>query len=166
MKMSYSSEKGTRLSQQKLVLVNPLSINNILSFILVFTNNVIFGITHFRLWTSIMPRARRIQAKSGLDRTSLPELPGLFCVSFKYCFIMNFFLMPWRSPGFPGLLKVSFNDKLLPARRKFWGSDTFSDVRMSGISACCSEHFDIPNLPLQQWLHLLFTHRCRTKVVI
>lgn len=130
-----------------------LSINNILSFLLVFTNTVILGSTHFRLWTSIRHRARRIQAMSGPDRR--PELPGLFCVSFKYCFIMKFFSSPWRSPGFPGLLKASFNDKLLPAHRKFWGADTFSDVRMSGICGCCSEHFGIPTLPPHQWLHLL-----------
>lgn len=133
-----------------------LSINNILYFILVFINTVTLGSTHFRLWISIRPTARGIQAMSGLDRSSLPELPGLFCVSFKYYFSMNFFSTPWRSSGFPGLLKVSFNDKLLPALWKFWDAVTFSDVRMSGIHGCCSEHLDISTPPPQQTLHLLF----------
>lgn len=68
----------------------------------------------------------------------------------KFCFSMNFFSTPWRSPGLPHLLKVSFNDKLLPDLRKFWGAGTFSDVRMSGISGCFSQPFDIPTLPPQQ----------------
>lgn len=75
-----------------------LRINKILSFILIFINTVTLGSTHFRLWISIRPTARGIQAMSGLDRRSLPELPGLFCVSFKTLFQHELFFNPLKIP--------------------------------------------------------------------
>lgn len=158
MKMSYSSEKGNQVISAKYAFCQSmsLSINYILPFMLYLLTHS-FWVAHISghgLPSGPQPEESR-QRQGWTEVHCLNCLGCSVCLS-KYCFSMNFFSTPWRSPEFPGLLKVSLNDKLLPALRKFWGADTFSDVRMSGISGCCSEPFDIVTLPPQQWLLLLF----------